>query len=169
MIEVGSVIAVEATQIVPYGVWFRHQGEKGLVLITDLSWEPVHDPSEIVHVGQTFDVKAIRYNYKNRQIVGSLKALEPEKNPYRKLARLEPGTILEGRVSTTSNGDTFVYLPYNTCGHIPTTADRRELKPGERVKVSIASLEVDEGRLVLNLEPENRDANIPSETHLVSV
>ena len=81
MVEIGSVIPAEVTQIVSCGVWLQYQGEKVLVLIPDLSWVPVHDPAEMVQVGQILNVKVICYNYRNRTVRASRKRLAPRRTP----------------------------------------------------------------------------------------
>src|SRR4051794_2009735 len=101
MVDIGAVFRARVERIEPYGVWLKHNNEDVIVLIPDLSWQRIGHPEELVSVGDVCDVFAMRYNYANRVVVGSLKALRPEENPYRKLARLEPGSVLQGKVKST--------------------------------------------------------------------
>jgi hypothetical protein len=92
----------------------------------------------------------VRYNYPKRVVVGSLKALHPEENPYRELARREPGDILIGTVRALL-GDVFhVDLAQGGAwGSLPRGRVPEELKPGDKIAVRIFDLQVDEGRLTL--------------------
>jgi small subunit ribosomal protein S1 len=149
MVEIGSVIEARVARLEPYGAWLKHNGENVLVLIPELSWQPIRHPQQLVAVGDNVRVLVQRYNYKDRVIVGSVKALHPEQNPYRKLARLEPGTVLHGRVTLVTSDDVSVELPDNACGHISKHLLRRMPAKGETIEAFIAALEVDEGRLWL--------------------
>src|SRR5437660_1171353 len=150
MTEIGSVIEAIVTRIEHYGVYLQHQGETVLVLIPEVAWQPVKDLKEAFHPGDRLKVYALRYNYVDRAIVGSFRRLHPEENPYRALSRLEPATVLRGRVAHSYGDSLTVQLPNAVRGEIPLHKFRHgPPKPGDEIDVTIASLEVDEGRLWL--------------------
>lgn len=60
MLSIGSVITGTIKSIENYGVFVTlFPSIDGLIHITDLSWERVSNPSEIVSVGQSVSVKIL--------------------------------------------------------------------------------------------------------------
>ena len=155
MVEIGSVIEAVVTCVEPFGVFLRYGPEEVLVLLPEFSWKPAKDLKQRVQVGDRLKVYVLRYNYQKRQIVGSVRRLHPEENPYRELARLPPGEVLPGIVTLDAGGDLTVRLPNGAWGHLPKNCLTREWGVGETIAVEIGSLNVDEGRLTL--APAHRD------------
>ncbi len=126
-----------------------------VVLAPEVAWCGKGDLRDRMRPGDEFDVQVLRYNYQTRELVGSIRRLHPEQNPYRHLSRLEPGTILQGRVSGVYHDGATVRLPNGARGDLPKHRfGSRDLKAGDEVGVTIAALEVDEGRLTLDLAPQ---------------
>jgi ribosomal protein S1 len=151
MVEAGSVIKAVVTKIEPYGIWLKYEGEKVLVLIPDVSWKEITHPSELARTGDSLDVFVLRYNYQDQVIVGSIKKLHPEENPYRELSRLPPGTPLPGKVDLVLPDELLVVLENGARGSI-----KKQLMPGQRgrgelVNAVISALDVEQG--LLTLEP----------------
>jgi len=151
MVEIGSVIQARVVRLESYGAWLKHNTEDVVILIPEISWHGVRHPGDVLAVEDVLDVFVVRYNYKDRVIVGSLKALHPEENPYRRLGRLEPGTVLVGRVASVFGNEAWVDLPGGAYGKIPSHALTEAVYRGDKVEVTIAALEVDAGHLTLNL------------------
>jgi ribosomal protein S1 len=149
MVEIGSVIEAVVTRIEPYGFFFSHNGEEGLVLIPEFSWRPVRDLRDVVRVGDRLKVLVLLYNYKDRKIVASVRRLHQEDNPYRELSRLPPGEVLEGTVSFAAGDSLTVQLPNGAWGSLPKRYLASETRVGDKVKVEVESLDVDQGRLTL--------------------
>jgi small subunit ribosomal protein S1 len=82
---------------------------------------------------------------------------EEERNKYLKdyentLVSLSENEIVDGIVKTILDGDVILDLNYKSDGIIPLSdlKEKGELKPGDKVKVYIESLEDDKGRLKLS-------------------
>jgi ribosomal protein S1 len=149
MVEIGSVIEAVVTRIEHYGVYLRHDGDEILVLIPEFSWHPVKNLQEVVRVGDRLRVQVLRYNYQDRRFVGSVRRLQQEDNPYRQLSRLPPGEVLDGTVLHTAGDDLTIRLPNGVWGYLPKRCLTSEARAGDLIKVEIAALDVDEGRLTL--------------------
>jgi ribosomal protein S1 len=133
----------------------KHGDETVIVLAPEVSWCAKGDLCQRVEVGATLDVLVLRYNYQKREIGGSIRRLHPEENPYRRLSRLEPGTVLRGKVKGVFPDGVTVALPCGARGEVPPSRhSRHDLKIGDEVAVTITALEVDEGRLVLAPVPD---------------
>lgn len=149
MVEIGSVIEAVVTRVEHFGVFLKYDSEEVVVLLPELSWEPMQDLRHAIHVGDRLSVLVLRYNYQKKQIVGSLRRLHPEKNPYRELARLVPGEVLHGVVISAAGADLSVRLPNGAWGYLSKRGWATEPNIGETVAVQIDSVEVDEGKLTL--------------------
>src|SRR5438552_10976110 len=140
MVEIGSVIRAKVTRIEPYGIYLDHEGQTVCVLAPDLSWRDTRNMCDRMRVGEECDVRVLRYNYRDRIIVGSIRLLHPEDNPYRELARLEPGTVLRGRITRIASDEATLEFANGAWGHMP----RHELPPGsqkgDEIDVVITSL-----------------------------
>jgi ribosomal protein S1 len=150
MVEIGSVIEARVVRLEPFGVWLKHGAEDVLVLVPELSWKPGTEPRQMAAIGDDLRVRVLRYNYKDRVILGSVKALYPEDNPFRKLARLEPGSVLVGKVRTVFDDEVRIDFDGGAWGKIPRNGLAADLHVGDEVEVVIQSLEVDEGLLTLD-------------------
>jgi ribosomal protein S1 len=149
MLEIGSVVEGQVVRVEPYGIYLKHGDETVIVLAPEVSWHEKGDLRERVRVGQTFRVHVLRYNYQTREIVGSVRRLQPEQNPYRDLSRLAPRSVLRGKVVFAAGSDFTVELPNGAWGLLPKHLVQKELKVGDPVEVEVADLEVDEARLGL--------------------
>lgn len=157
MVEIGSIISAQVTRIEPYGIFLEHAEGPVCVLRPDISWSARSNLYERIRVGDFHDVLVLRYNYPDRIIVGSIKRLHPEENPYRQLSRLEPGTVLTGKVRDSVGNEVTVELENGAWGHVPRRLLPVEPRAGDVLEVTIAGVEVDESRLWL--EPASHPAN----------
>ncbi len=151
MVEIGSTIQAQVSRVENFGLFLKYKNETVCVLVPELAWRPIRDLHQQYQVGDVVDVYVTHYNYADRQIVGSIRRLHPEENPYRQLSRLEPGRVLQGQVLHSAGELVTVQLPNDVWGHIPKHRLRTELKKGDRVDVVISQLDVDSGSLYLDL------------------
>src|SRR5262245_34245885 len=117
MVEIGSKIKARVVRVEPHGIWLKYQDQDVVVLAPDSSWK-TDAAGAAFHAGDTIEVLAVRYNYPERVLVASVKALHPEENPYRRLARLEPGETLHGKVTALFDDEIRVDFPDGTWGKI---------------------------------------------------
>ncbi|HCS22435.1 MAG TPA: 30S ribosomal protein S1, partial [Rhodospirillaceae bacterium] len=62
--------------ITDYGAFIDLGGVDGLLHVTDISWKRINHPSEVLSVGQTVNVKIIRFNEESQRISLGMKQLE---------------------------------------------------------------------------------------------
>ena len=151
MVEIGSVIRGRVIRVEPYGVFLCYGDETVFVHLPEIAWSDKKHLPERFRVGEEQDVYVLRYNYEDKMIVGSIRRLHPEQNPYRTLSRLEPGEVLCGKVSNALGNSVTVQLANGAWGRIPKYRLHTDVKVGDAVKVKIAALDVDEGHLTLDL------------------
>lgn len=160
MVAIGSVIKARVIRIEHYGIYLKHGQEDVLVLVPEVSWEKTPDLRVAFQTGDEIDLVVLRYNYQKRVIVGSIKRLHPEQNPYRELSLLEPGKILHGTVATIYDDAVQVRFPNGAWGHIPKNRLDRCLQVGGSVPVVITDLDVDGGVLSLDLAPQQIEETV---------
>jgi ribosomal protein S1 len=158
MVEIGSSIRATVTRVEPYGIFLEHPEGAVVVLIPEVSWCDRRPLAERVRPGDEYEVLVLRYNYRDRQLVGSIRRLQPEQNPYRQLARLEPGTIVRGTVILPHDGEVTVELSNGAWGRVPKASITAKVERGDELDLVITAIDVDEGRL--NLEPAGRSARL---------
>lgn len=156
MVEIGSILRARVTRVEPYGIFLEHPEGPVCVLVPEVSWSAKGDLRERVRRGEAYDVLVLRYNYRDQIIVGSIKRLHPEENPYRQLSRLEPGQVFQAKVLHNAGSEMTVELPNGAWGQVPLRLVPTELNAQDTMDVVITSLEVDEGQLWL--EPAPREA-----------
>ncbi len=160
MVEIGSVIEASVQRIEPYGLFLGHGQEKVFVHLPEVSWRDTRALRERFRVGEVLQILVLRYNYPDRVVVGSIRRLHPEDNPYRELSRFVPGTVFQGKITYQLGGEVTVDLPNGAFGHMPKKCLPADLKIGQTAEVVISALEVEEGRLWLELpNPAKQEGN----------
>ncbi len=159
--KVGDVVEGEITAILDFGAFIRFWKEKGkdemegLIHISELSWQMIDHPSQIIKVGEKVRAKII--SIENEKVFLSLKALK--ENPWEKIKqKYRKGEIVEGKVEKIKPYGAFVKLEekiYGLC-HISEFKDMKELKDklklGKKYKFEILSFLPKEGKITLRLK-----------------
>lgn len=156
----GDVIKGTVTNITSFGVFVDIGGVEGLIHISELSWGRVQHPSHMVAVGEELETIVIDISEKQGRIALSLKRLL--KNPWLSLAQnLAPGDTVEAEISCIKKYGVFARLEDGIEGliHVSSLTLPEDCKnihelfdKGQRVKVSIISIEPEKRRLGLQLE-----------------
>ena len=147
------------SSIVDFGAFVDLGGIDGLVHISELSWNHVNHPSEVVKVGQEVEVEVLDVDLQRERISLGLKQTTPD--PWIKLVENYPvGTIVDGTVTKVVPFGAFVALGENTEGlvHISEMAPRhidtpaQVVKPGDMVKVKVMEINPDRRRISLSMK-----------------
>lgn len=159
-LKVGEVVEGEITGVVHFGAFIRFNGLEGLIHISELDWQRIEDPRDIVKVGDRVKAKIISINSSRLSL--SLKALK--KDPWEvKTKKYKVGQIISGQVTKISPFGAFVQLDKDIHGlaHISEIVSADEklgdiLKVGEKRKFKILSIEPAEHRLGLSTRTEEK-------------
>lgn len=102
----GDVIEGEVIRFVPYGVFVRVFDDiNGLIHLSELSQKAIHNPNEIVKLGQVVKAKVILLDIRKRKIGLSVKALQmsdggdAQNEPVNKPAKKAPAKKAEAEES----------------------------------------------------------------------
>ena len=95
--------------ITDYGAFIDLGGVDGLLHVTDISWTRINHPSEVLSVGQTVNVRIIRFNEESQRISLGMKQLESD--PWAGVeGRFAVGTRYKGRITNIADYGAFVEL-----------------------------------------------------------
>ena len=167
--KAGDVLQGKISRLEKFGAFVQlTDGVEGLVHISELAWGRVKDPSEVVQVGQDVQVKVLRLEEEGDRlkISLSLKQGGGESDPWLSMQEKFPvGTIVEGVVDKREGFGLFVTLAPGVTGLLPKSKWRDTLeastyegkKKGERIKVAIDEVRLDDRRISLGLPSEAED------------
>ncbi|MBQ1617915.1 MAG: S1 RNA-binding domain-containing protein, partial [Bacteroidales bacterium] len=120
---VGSKHSATVRNITNFGVFAElEDGVEGLVHISDLSWNKIKHPSEVVTPGDTIDVQILDFDEANHKLSLGHKQLIP--NPWDEIeAKYPVGSTVEGTVASTTDKGANIDLGAD----VPGFAFNREL------------------------------------------
>ncbi len=149
----GQVLEGVVKNITDYGAFVDLGGVDGLLHVTDLAWRRVNHPSEILSIGQSINVKVIRFNAETQRISLGIKQLEPD--PWDNVGVKYPvNTKFNGRVTNITDYGAFVELEPGIEGlvHVSEMSwTKKNIHPG---KIVSSSQEVEV--MVLDVDSEKR-------------
>jgi small subunit ribosomal protein S1 len=146
-----------------------------MIHISEMAFERVHHPSDLLSVGQHVEVAVLRVDQTDNpkhpeKIALSLRALA--KNPWTDADRqFAVGTTVKGRVTRLQPFGAFVELAPGLEGMIHISelgAGRRInhpneiLKTGDEVEATVLSVDLDKRRIALSLDPARQGNAEPS-------
>lgn len=150
----GDIIEGEITGIADFGAFIKFGEAEGLIHISELDWQLVENPAEVVKIGEV--VKAQIININNNQVFLSLKALKT--NPWEEIEKkYKKGDMLKGPVTKFSAFGAFVEIAPKIRGlcHVSEFASKEEmeqkLKIGETYNFQISLIDPKEHRMSLKL------------------
>ncbi len=106
----GSTVRGKVTKLVPFGSFVEIMpGVEGLVHISELAWEHIEFPEEVVSVGDEVDAKIIDIDLDRRRISLSLKQLSsPGEVEYADYPEEQEPQLVEGDEYETQTGDSSI-------------------------------------------------------------
>lgn len=158
-LQVGDVLRGRITNVVDFGAFVDLDGVDGMIHISELSWDRIEHPSEVVKVGDELDVYVLKIDHKRERIGLSLKRLHPE--PWEQLVeKYQVGDEVDVIITRLAEFGAFarlVDLPVEGLIHISELADGHVAQPqdvvqeGQQVRARIVRIESDRKRLGLSL------------------
>ena len=158
-VEVDKQYTGVVKSLTSYGAFVDIGGVDGLCHISELSWNNIKHPSEVVSVGDTIEVYVKSYDPENQKV--SLGYKKEEDNPWEKLKNEYPiGSEFEAPVvSITQFGAVVRILPgIDGLVHISEISNERVnkvsdvLKVGDMVKVKLINVDFDRKRISLSMK-----------------
>ncbi len=157
-LEEGQVYTGRVTSVAEFGAFVNVNGADGLVHLSELSWERVQHPSEVLSVGQEVKVKVISVDKDKKRIGLSIRALQGD--PWHTKAEgFKVGQLVEGTITRLTKFGAFARLEGDIEGliHISELSESRINHPKEAVKegdvltLRVIRIDADQRRIGLSL------------------
>ncbi len=159
--KVGNVIDGEVSALTSFGAFIKFgEGLEGLVHISEIVWQRIGHPRDVLKVGDKVKAQIIDIN--KSKIYLSIKRLVED--PWKKVKdKFKSGDIVEGEIHKIEEFGIMVKLDDEIHGlaHVSELSDgqmldlktlREKFKIGEKAKFEVISVEPSEHRLGLRLE-----------------
>ena len=158
-VEIGKTYHGVVKSLTSYGAFVDIGGVDGLCHISELSWNRIKNPSEVVSVGDEIDVYVKDLDRDNKKV--SLGYKKAEDNPWEKLKNEYPiGSVFTAPVVSITKFGAFVRILPGVDGlvHISEISNERVekvsdvLKVGDEVKVKLLDVDFDKKRISLSMK-----------------
>jgi small subunit ribosomal protein S1 len=157
-LQPGDILTGRVNQLTNFGAFIDLGGADGLAHISELSWQRVNHPREVLSPGQEVKVMVVEIDAERERIGLSLRRLQP--NPWETIdQRYSLGQLVSGPVTNVAPFGAFVQIEEAVEGLIhaseldtdPQAQPRDLLQPGQIVTAKIISLDKQRQRMGLSL------------------
>ena len=157
-IEVGAKYHGTVKSLTSYGAFVDIGGVDGMVHVSELSWNRIKTPAEVVSVGDEIDVYVISFDAEKRKI--SLGYKTAEMNPWNKfMTTYNVGDVVDAKIVKLMTFGAFAEIIPGVDGliHISQIANKRIGKPedvlaeGQEVQVKITEVDAENKRISLSI------------------
>lgn len=159
-LSVGDRVTGYVSSLADFGAFVNIQGVDGLVHLSELSWDHVDHPSDLVKVGQELEVEVISIDEEKRRIGLSMRRLQD--NPWiEKAEEIQEGQLIQGTITNLTDFGAFARIEDTDLEgliHISELSMDRVGHPSEVVSVGetlalrVISLDMERHRIGLSLE-----------------
>ena len=170
-IEVGAKYHGTVKSLTSYGAFVDIGGVDGMVHVSELSWNRIKTPADVVSVGDEIDVYVISFDAEKRKI--SLGYKTSEMNPWNQfMTNYNVGDVVDAKIVKLMTFGAFAEILPGVDGlvHISQIANRRVGKPedvlseGQEVQVKITDVDAENKRIALSIRALLEDAPAEEET-----
>jgi small subunit ribosomal protein S1 len=163
----GDVVKGVVTSLAPFGAFVDLGGADGLVHLSELSWQRVEHPSEVVRVGQEVEVYVMNVDEERKRIGLSLRRMSPE--PWTQVdQQFAVGQVVTATITKLASFGAFAKMDDSIEGliHISELADYRINHPkeivqeGDVVQVRVIRIDPQRRRIGLSLRRASEDAYV---------
>ena len=156
---VGDVVEGKVARLTNFGAFIDLGGVDGLVHVSEISFERVGKPSDVLKVGQDVKVKVLAVDPEKDRISLSIKQTLPQ--PWDNITeKVAEGDVLEGTVKRLTSFGAFVevfpgvegLVHISQISHKHIATPNEVLSSGEKVKVKVLNVNAEEHRLALSIK-----------------
>ena len=158
-LEVGKKFVGEVKSMESYGVFVDLGGVDGMVHLTELTWNRVKHPKEVVNIGDKLEVTVKSFDPEKKRV--SLTAKKPEDNPWTKfLNEFAEGDVVKVQVVSITPFGAFAQIIPGVDGLIHISQISRErvtnvaqvLSVGQVVEAKITEIDEEKSRVSLSMK-----------------
>ncbi|MBR4826888.1 MAG: S1 RNA-binding domain-containing protein, partial [Bacteroidales bacterium] len=151
---VGSKHTATVRNITNFGVFAElEDGVEGLIHISDLSWNKIKHPSEVVNTGDSIEVQILDFDEANHKL--SLGHKQLTTNPWDEIeAKYPVGSTVEGTIASVTDKGAQITLDGNAEGFAfnreIVKEDGKAAVPGETLPFKVVELRRSTRRIILS-------------------
>jgi small subunit ribosomal protein S1 len=154
----GEVRNGRVTSLAEFGAFVNINGADGLVHLSEISWDRINHPSEVLKVGQEVKVKVISIDRDKKRIGLSIRQLQND--PWtNRTTKYQVGQLVEASITRLTKFGAFARLEKDLEGliHISEISEKRiehpkeVLKEGDTVTLRIIKIDPANHRIGLSL------------------
>lgn len=159
-IKEGDVLEGTVKNITDYGAFVDLGSVDGLLHVTDISWNRITHPSEVLSLGQKIKVKVVKFNDDTKRISLGIKQLED--NPWQGIEEKFPkGHQCKGIVTNIADYGAFVEIAQGVEGLVHVSAiswtknnthPNKLLTLGQEVEVTVLDVDINKHRISLSIK-----------------
>ncbi|MCC6568592.1 MAG: S1 RNA-binding domain-containing protein [Anaerolineales bacterium] len=157
-LQEGQVYTGRVTSLANFGAFINVNGADGLVPLSELSWDHIDHPREVLEVGQEVKVKVINVDREKKRIGLSVRALLDD--PWHaRIQKYSVGQLVEGKITRLTKFGAFARLDEDVEGliHISEISEQRiehpkeALHEGDVKTLRVIRIDADQHRIGLSL------------------
>ncbi|RRR69736.1 MAG: S1 RNA-binding domain-containing protein [Candidatus Viridilinea halotolerans] len=169
-LQPGDILSGRVNQLTNFGAFIDLGGADGLAHISELSWQRVNHPREVLQPGQDLKVVVVEIDRDRERIGLSVRQLQA--NPWDTIdQRYALGQLVSGPVTNVTPFGAFVQVEEAVEGLIhaseldvdPQTQPRDVLQPGQTVTAKVISLDRQRQRMGLSLRRMAENGKVEEE------
>ena len=158
-LTVGETVEGKVARLTNFGAFIDLGGVDGLVHVSEISYDHVNKPSDVLKVGQDVKVKVLDVDEEHGRISLSIKQTLPQ--PWDEVGeKIAEGDVLDGTVKRLTSFGAFVEVMPGVEGlvhisqisHKHIATPNEVLEPGQEVKVKVLSVDPAAHRLALSIK-----------------
>ncbi|HVS81877.1 MAG TPA: 30S ribosomal protein S1 [Pyrinomonadaceae bacterium] len=159
-IEEDIIVEGQIKNLTDYGAFVDLGGLDGLLHVTDMSWGRLQNPGELFKVGDSVQVKVLRFDRGRERVSLGYKQLLPD--PWETIEeRFPPGSRLPGKVASVTDYGAFIELEPGVEGlvHVSEMSWSKRVKhpsklvgPGDAVEVEVLGVDPKARRISLGMK-----------------
>ncbi len=157
----GDVLDGMVISLADFGAFIDLGGADGLVHLSEISWQPINKPGDVLRVGQKVKVQVLRVDPEHKRVGLSIKRCEPD--PWASIEdRYKVGQLVEAQITKMAKFGAFARVKDDDAIegliHISELSDKRVNHPkevveeGQWVTLRVIRVEPDKRRLGLSLK-----------------
>src|SRR5882724_5684446 len=159
-IEEDIIVEGQIKNLTDYGAFVDLGGVDGLLHVTDMSWGRLQNPGELFKVGDTIQVKVLKFDRERERVSLGYKQLQPD--PWASVEERFPlHTRITGKIASVADYGAFVELENGVEGlvHVSEMSWSKRVKhpskivnPGDTVEVEVLAVDPKARRISLGMK-----------------
>ncbi len=158
-----QVVKGEVVRIADFGAFVDINGIDGLLPISEISWQRIKHPSDVISLGETLEVKIIKIDTELKRISLSLKRMGED--PWQQIeGQFSEGQVITGTVNKVTGFGAFINIFPGVEALLPVSEMAEEnvnpfnkYKVGDSIEVLIKKFTPQEHRIALSVKDMNKE------------